>query len=193
MADWGRKPTLQGERVLLRPFAAGDEVAMGQLLDDPELLRLTGSVGSTEEAERGFAPDEAFTHWYATRNAATDRLDLAIVESSTGRLVGEVVLNERDEANRSCNLRILIGRVGRGRGLGTEAVALITAYGLDVLGLQRISLEVYAFNPRARHVYEKVGYVAESLIPDALTFDGMPIAAHVMAIESALTGDQRAP
>ncbi|MDZ5078760.1 GNAT family protein [Nesterenkonia sp. HG001] len=49
----------------------------------------------------------------------------------------------------------------RGRGLGTEATRFPVDYGLVALGLNRISLEVYDVNPRACHVYEKVGLVHE--------------------------------
>ena len=185
---WLHKPTLTGDRVILRPLGAADAEAMAAVLDDPELLRLTGSVTSTAEAEAGFTPDEAFHDWYATRPEQPDRLDLAIVERATGDLVGEIVLNERDASARACNLRILVGAAGRGRGLGTEAVRLLTAYGLDVLELHRISLEVHAFNARARHVYEKVGFVHEGTLRQALSFDGDWVDTHVMAI---LAGDPR--
>ncbi|HQF03897.1 MAG TPA: GNAT family protein [Phycicoccus sp.] len=191
MLDWSHKPTLMGERVLLRPFAAGDADAMAQVLDDPEVLRLTGSVTTSQQAAQGFTRDAAFDEWYATRHDASERLDLAVIDRATDRLVGEIVLNERqrdEEGALTCNLRILLGTEGRDRGLGTEAVALLTAYGLDVLALQRITLEVFAFNPRARHVYEKVGFVHEATEIDALIFDGQGIDAHVMAITRSPTG-----
>lgn len=50
------------------------------------------------------------------------------------------------------------------------------------MGLHRISLEVYAFNPRARHVYEKVGLVHEGTGWEALLFDGRWIDVHYMAV-----------
>jgi RimJ/RimL family protein N-acetyltransferase len=71
---------------------------------------------------------------------------------------------------------------GRGRGLGTEATRLIVGYGFDQLGLHRIELEVYAFNPRARRAYEKVGFVAEGVLRDALWWDGEWVDAVVMSM-----------
>ena len=42
--DFSVKPTLTGQRVVLRPFALGqDAPALRQMLSDPETLRLTGS------------------------------------------------------------------------------------------------------------------------------------------------------
>jgi RimJ/RimL family protein N-acetyltransferase len=59
---------------------------------------------------------------------------------------------------------------------------MITGYGFEVLGLHRIDLEVYSFNPRARHVYEKVGFVAEGVLRDALRWDGHWVDATVMSV-----------
>jgi hypothetical protein len=41
-----------------------------------------------------------------------------------------------------------------------------------MLGLHRISLDVFAFNPRVRRAYEKAGFVAEGVLRDALRWDG---------------------
>nr|WP_315501870.1 GNAT family protein [Actinomyces radicidentis] len=49
------------------------------------------------------------------------------------------------------------------------------------MGLHRISLEVYAFNPAARRAYEKAGFVAEGRLRDALLYDGEWVDAEVMA------------
>ena len=64
------------------------------------------------------------------------------------------------------------------------AVGLVTAYGIEVLGLHRITLEVFEFNPRARRVYEKVGYAVTGVRPGALVFDGVAVAAVDMAVDA---------
>lgn len=174
VADFSDKPVLTGGRVVLRSQDEGDFDAMRRAFDDPEVRRLTGSHGELE--------DERVREWLRTRQDQTDRLDLAIVDRSTGGCVGEAVLNEWDEPNRSCSFRILIGPDGRGRGLGTEATRLIVGYGFERLGLHRISLWVHAFNPRARRVYEKVGFVTEGVLRDALCWDGEWVDSTVMAI-----------
>ncbi|MFU8850345.1 GNAT family N-acetyltransferase [Micromonospora sp. SL1-18] len=161
-ADFSVKPTLTGDRVILRPFVDDDVAAFQVAIADPEVVRLTGSPpGEKFDLNRLRA-------WYGSRNSQTDRLDLAVVDKATGECVGEVVLNEWDGHNRSCNFRTLIGPAGRDRGLGTEAVRLIVGYGFEQLGLHRTSLEVFAFNPRARRVYEKVGFVAEGTLRQVL-------------------------
>ncbi len=100
--------------------------------------------------------------WYGTRHEQADRLDLAVVDRTVGACVGEAVLNEWDSGNRSCSFRIALAEAGQDRGLGTEALRLIVGYGFERLGLHRISLGVFAFNPRARRAYEKAGFAAET-------------------------------
>ena len=166
------KPTLVGARVTLRPFRDDDVAAMATAIADPEVRILTGSASSTAEAEADDGRFGDLATWYATRGAQEDRLDLAVEDRQSGRCVGEVVLNEWEPANAACNFRILIGPDGRGRGLGTEATTLLLRYAFEDLRLHRVSLGVYAFNPRARHVYEKAGFVVEGVDREALLFDG---------------------
>jgi len=45
-------------------------------------------------------------------------------------------------------------------------------HGFETLKLHRIELNVYDFNPRAQHVYEKIGFVKESIRRDVLLWEG---------------------
>jgi len=173
-AGLAAKPTLVGERVLLRPVAVEDVPGLREILDDPDARRLTGT-----HAE--FTDDE-LRRWYADRGRHADRLDLAVVERASDQYAGEAVLNDLDVANRSCSFRIALRPGFRGRGLGTEATELLLAHGFQTVGLHRISLEVYTVNPRARAVYERVGFRAEGVLRDALYWDGAYVDATVMSI-----------
>lgn len=173
--DFASKPTITGERVTLRPFVDADLACFRAAMADPEVARLTGSPPD--------GPDERqLRSWYGSRNAQTDRLDLAVVDNATGDCVGEVVLNDWDRHNASCNFRTLFVAAGRDRGLGTEATRLVVGYAFDTLGLHRVSLEVFAFNPRARRAYEKVGFVAEGVLRQVLRDTDGWVDATVMSI-----------
>jgi RimJ/RimL family protein N-acetyltransferase len=182
--DFSIKPTLTGERVVLRPFILDEDAeALREMLQDPEAIRLTGGGhGPGDIPEWDQAAEARFRDWYSTRNQQPDRLDLAVVNKATGRCVGEVVLNDWNDANRSCSFRALLGPGGRDRGLGTEAGRMIVGYGFERLGLHRISLEVYSFNPRARRVYDNIGFIAEGVLRETLRWDGGWIDATVMSI-----------
>jgi RimJ/RimL family protein N-acetyltransferase len=182
--DFASKPTLTGERVILRPYIDADLLALREAMADPDLLRLTGSIHDEGQALEPVSPEEEQLRldWFNTRNVADDRLDLAVVDKASGACVGEAVLNQWDPGNQSCNFRILIGPAGQNRGLGTEATRLIVGYGFEKLGLHRISLEVYAFNPRARRAYEKAGFRAEEVLRESLRYGDQWIDATMMSI-----------
>lgn len=176
------KPTLRGALVTLRPIQAEDADAIDAIIRaDDEIGRLTGAVHSSTEKPQGM-PMGRLREIYGAWAVADDRLVLAVIDNASGELVGEAVLNEWDEENESCNFRTFVGAAGRGRGLGTEASRLVIEHGLTTMGLHRISLEVYDFNPRARHVYEKLGFVHEGTGRDALLFDGERVDVHYMSI-----------
>ncbi|GFR39215.1 acetyltransferase [Insulibacter thermoxylanivorax] len=174
MTDLLHKPTIIGDRVILRPFEPGDIPYMEQCLRDPEVIRLTGSDEVYDS--------EVIVRWYSTRNEQADRLDLAIVDRSADVVVGEVVVNEHDPVKHSMNYRILIGPRGRNRGLGTEATLLIRDYMFQNTDLKQLTLSVFAFNPRAQRVYEKTGFVLESVEEGALEDDGKLIDSYNMVL-----------
>ncbi|WP_030196923.1 GNAT family N-acetyltransferase [Streptomyces sp. NRRL S-87] len=174
--DFRTKPTLTGEVVRLRPVTAEDVPALLPMFLDPEATRLTGSHGDDA------ADPERLRAWYGSRGDQDDRLDLAVVDRTSDRVVGEAVLNDWDADNESCGFRISLVPAALGRGLGTEATRLIVGHAFERLGLHRVSLEVYAFNPRARRAYEKVGFVAEGVLRHALLWEGERVDATVMSV-----------
>lgn len=177
--DFATKPTLVGGLVTLRPVDLADVPTLRTLMLDPEVGRLTGSVHTNGEQPEQWTLGE-LTTTYDGWMSATDRIAWVIVENSSGRVVGEAVLNHLDQDNLSCGFRIWISGVIN-RGLGTEAVWLSMAHAFAV-GLHRVELDVYDFNTRARHVYEKLGFVVEGTKRQALRFDDRWVDCWVMGL-----------
>jgi len=167
------KPLLTGKTVTLRPLTRLDAPAIHAGLEEPESKRLTGT-----HARHTLAEVEAH---YARAETAGDRCDYGIIAG--GALIGEAVLNGIDWPNKAASFRIVIWEAtGRDKGYGSEAAALLLRHGFEALGLNRIELEVYAFNPRARRVYEKLGFRLEGTRREALIWDGEPVDAHTMSL-----------
>lgn len=164
MINLAHKPVIEGEKIILRPFKTEDVPLLEKILTDKEVILLTGSDDNIDLA--------VTRQWYQTRNDQTDRLDLAIVDKETDRIVGEVVLNEYDEASHTMNFRILIGKEGRNRGFGSEATKLFCNYIFEHTDLNALTLSVFAFNPRAKHVYEKAGFEVTSVDKNELEHEG---------------------
>lgn len=173
------KPTLTGPTVTLRPITAADAPAMFEALADEESNRLTGT-------QQSFTLDQVEAHC-ARVAAAEDRFDFAITTADDPMYLGEAVVMDIDPDNRSAVFRISLASESLfGRGLGSAATAMIIDFALGELDLHRLELEVYAFNDRARHMYESLGFVEEGVRRDALWQDG---AFHDAVIMSILATD----
>lgn len=155
--------TLRTERLRLEPMGPEHLPVQWSALADPERMRLTGTHATfTEERVRTYL---------ASLAGSAERADWAIVRSSDEQYLGEVVLNDLDADNEAMNFRIALNGE-YGQGFGTEATRAVIGYGFDVVGLHRISLGVYTFNPRAVRAYEKSGFRREGLARHALRWDG---------------------
>lgn len=157
---------IEGRDILLRYAQESDLDEYFAFLQDPEMNRLTGS-------QSDFTSDEIAAWIKKISVVSSERVDFMILLKRTNELLGEVVLNEIDSCNRSANIRIGIQKnEHRGKGYGTEALIEMLRYGFNTLNLHRIHLGVYTFNPRAIHVYEKIGFKREGVERDSLYLDG---------------------
>lgn len=172
------KPTLTGEMVVLRPIRADDAPGMWQMVNDTEGRRMTGT---TEDLTRDQVDD-----WCADVAARPGRIDLAITTHASDEFLGEIVLNRIDQHSRNANLRLAIRPGHRGRGYGSEAISLVLAHGFGVppmgLGLHRISLDVLSINPRARMLYESLGFVVEGRLRESHRDGDFWVDSIVMAV-----------
>jgi RimJ/RimL family protein N-acetyltransferase len=176
------KKTLAGAAVRLEPLGPEHySPALLEGLDDPWVRKATATRATFTEAQ--------LREWGATRKDEHGRADWAIIRVEDGAYVGDCALNNLSPQDASANYRIaLVNSTQMGHGYGTEATRLVVDYALDVVGLHRVSLEVYAFNEPGRRTYAKSGFVEEGRLREALCWEGEWHDAIVMSI---LAGDPR--
>ncbi|GJM82041.1 N-acetyltransferase [Paenibacillus sp. HMSSN-139] len=152
---------LMGEKVYLRPMNVEDAEWYFHNLHEPEMRRWTGT-------KRHFTKE--FIAAYLERKGQDESsVLLAIVRRDEDRPIGDIALQDIDPSNRCCNIRIAINHTAdTGKGFGSEAMRLILDYGFGVLALHRIELNVFDYNERAMHVYEKLGFKREGVQREAL-------------------------
>ncbi|MCR5664172.1 MAG: GNAT family N-acetyltransferase [Oscillospiraceae bacterium] len=80
----------------------------------------------------------------------------SMLEKDGGAFVGNIELMDATESEAELGIAITADK--QNLGYGTEAVAAVTRYTLETLGLRRIFLKAYPDNLRAIRVYEKCGY-----------------------------------
>lgn len=145
-------PKLSGERVFLSPVAPEDaELWAGWLNDLAVSLPLGDEAYMTYGLER--AQQDA--------RETSQRQDhvFTIVEKDGGRAVGRCLLFAVNPVDRCAWIGIFIGECDcRGKGYGQEAMRLLLDFGFNLLNLHNIMLGVFAFNERAIHAYQRLGF-----------------------------------
>lgn len=75
--------------------------------------------------------------------------------------------------DRVAELALLIGdKECWGKGLGSEASALIISYAFDELHMHKVFLSVYEYNTRALSLYKKLGFVEEGVLREQIYHKG---------------------
>ena len=148
---------LIGRQVHLRRARAEDAEALARIFAVPEIARFTGPgllLPHTEEDLRREINDGA--------GPSPDRVGWHVVDREDGAVIGNTGLFGIDWRSRHCWFAITLGPPERlSRGLGTEAVRLVTRFGLRHLGMEKVCLGVFEGNERGRRAYEKAGYEVE--------------------------------
>ena len=89
------------------------------------------------------------------------------------RIIGEIGLDGIRWTHGDCFVGIGLGeREFWGKGYGTDAMRIILRYAFTELNLQRVTLDVFEYNPRGVRSYEKVGFVHEGRERGTLLRDG---------------------
>jgi len=117
-----------------------------------------------EEASNGF-------HAFSIRTLVNDEL------------VGGTDLDVVNWNGRNSFVGIFIGaRENWGKGYGTDAMNILLRYAFMELNLRRVSLGVFAYNPRAIRSYEKAGFQHEGRLRQALNHEGNRWDIHFMGV-----------
>jgi RimJ/RimL family protein N-acetyltransferase len=120
---------------------------------------------------------DGLRHWIGEdQGADAPRFDMygfGIRTLADDRLIGNLDLTIPDWSHRDGWIGIAIGeRADWNHGYGSEAMRLLLRFAFAELNLFRVTLSVFGYNPRAIHVYEKLGFVEEGRQRDRLRRDG---------------------
>lgn len=140
---------VEGPHVYLSPINPEDYELYTKWLNDPEISILLGNDNIIS-----LPGEKAFLG-----KMAEEPGNFAIVRNSDDQLLGNASLMSIDHRHSHATCGIFLGDQGNlGQGYGSEAMALLVAYGFDELNLRNIRLHAFSYNQRAIHAYEKVGF-----------------------------------
>jgi ribosomal-protein-alanine N-acetyltransferase len=152
--------------VKLRPWSLSDAEALVRLADDREIwLNLRGPFPHPVTIPTAEL-------WLADHvQAPTPRSSFAVIAG--GEVAGGVSLRQRQDEHRICaDLTFWVGRPFWGKGFGTAAVRIATAYAFDTLGLERVQAFVFDWNEASSRVLEHCGFTFEGRLRRYVLKDG---------------------
>jgi RimJ/RimL family protein N-acetyltransferase len=150
---------LETERLLIRPFEAGDFEAMRAIHGDPRVVQWLYSEART--------PDEVRT-LLERKIAGTalvadgDWLSAAATLQDDGRLVGDLAMQLVSEEHRCVEVGYIIDPAYAGRGFATEAARAFVRLAFDQFGMHRVIGRVEPRNTGSARVLEKLGMRCEA-------------------------------
>src|ERR671932_56496 len=143
---------IETSRLHLRPFSAADHDAIHAVYSDPEVMRYVG-----HGAHRTLADTTAALRSYADALAARGYAFVAVVERSTGAVIGDAGLHPLAGRGPDIELGYTLARSAWGRGYATELGRALLEYAFTRLDAPRVVAQVEPENTASRRVLEKLG------------------------------------
>ncbi|GAA2291919.1 GNAT family protein [Nonomuraea roseoviolacea subsp. roseoviolacea] len=150
---------LKGSKVALRARHEEDiPILHAELHDD--VVTASRAVG---RPWRPIAPDSKESQ-FVVDDTAQGRVAFSVVELDGGTLVGTATLWGIDDHNRSAHIGLGLLPSARGKGYGSNVVAVLCHYGFVVRGLRRLQIETLADNTAMLRSAERNGFVREGVL-----------------------------
>jgi len=130
-------------------------------MSDARAASLPSAKRAIEFFEKDLEEMSSAIHFFGVRALADDAL------------IGEMVLEIIDWAGRDAFIGLSIGaRSNWNRGYGTDMTNVLLRFAFTEVNLQRVTLSVFEYNPRAIRTYEKAGFRHEGRLRQFLNKEG---------------------
>jgi RimJ/RimL family protein N-acetyltransferase len=150
-----RRFMLAGEHVILRAFEREDAERCYRWMNDPNIVRTLKSrypIAFSNEIE-----------WLdrAMSEAGTER-HFAIERKDDRSHIGNASIHDIDWVSRTAWFGLFIGEpTAWNRGFGGDAIGTLVRFAFDEMNLDKLRINVFDYNDRAKHVLEGHGFVVE--------------------------------
>jgi RimJ/RimL family protein N-acetyltransferase len=155
----GSQPTLETERLILRPFDLSDAGEVQRLAGDRAIADTTLLI--PHPYEDGMA--EEWISGHAAKHDAGEAVNFAIVLREGEKLIGSIGLT-LEPLHKRAELGFWVGKPYWNRGYCTEAAHQILRHGFEELELNRIFAVFFPRNPASGRVLQKLGMRLEGCL-----------------------------
>lgn len=145
--------TLKGDRIGLRALEPEDIDFLYRLENDPEVWEISGTTTPYSRHVLRNYLENSHRDIYEIK-----QLRLCICDQED-QVLGLIDLFDFDPKNRRAGVGvIIIGEENRNKGLGAEAIGLITAYVFSVLDLRQLYANVMESNEASVRLFKRLGF-----------------------------------
>jgi RimJ/RimL family protein N-acetyltransferase len=131
--------------------------------DIPEIVAIAGDWEVASRLARMPHPYGEDNARFFLTTIVPAELTWAIVDRAAGTMIGVIGLAPSGHRESAIQIGYYIARDQWGRGVATEAASVVTAYGIGLVGRDRLIAQYFADNPASGRVLEKLGFVQLSL------------------------------
>ena len=167
LADLATLPSLDSERLHLRPIREDDLPDLYAVFADPDVMRYWSTPPMRDLAE-------ARAYLAAIEQQFTERTGFkwAITRHGNDRLIGTTSLFRLDGPHRTGEIGYALGSAHWGNGYAAEAVRRTCQFGFEHLGLRRIEADIDPRNHASIQVIEKAGFQREGVLRERYIYNG---------------------
>lgn len=162
-----KMPTLNTERLVLRPMRVSDAYDMYEYACRPDVTKYLlwsphDSIFLTKD----------YLAYIEKRYKSAEFYDWAITLADSGKMIGTVGFTKIDAPNRCGEIGYVLNPEHQGKGIATEAAKRVMDFGFEVLELHRIEAKFMRGNDASLRVMEKLGMTFEGYHADAMFVKG---------------------
>ena len=158
-------PPLSGPRLVLRPGVPADAATLHRIRTEASVARWWGRADPEDEIAAALGGEGE---------------EVLFVIDVDGDVAGSIQYVEENEPDyRHAGIDIYLSERLQGRGIGTEAIAVLAAYLIDECGHHRLTIDPAVANIGAIRSYERVGFRTVGIMrqyeraPDGTWHDGL--------------------
>ena len=155
-------PTLETERLLLRPLAATDLKHMQRYSVREDFYRYLPLAVPTANSVADYLDSLLASDAIANR----DEFQFAVEPKAVGHIVGSIRIRVRDAASAEADVGYGLDSQFGGRGFATEALQAVLRFGFEELGMHRIQATTDTRNERSWRLLERAGFRREGRMRD---------------------------
>jgi len=158
------QPSLQTERLRLRPFVAEDAEVLHALASEREIADTTQSIPHPYSLTAVKSWIVNLPRYFEMRSA----VHFAASLRDSRELVGCVLLRDLDRVNAAAEIEFWIGKSWWGQGYASEATREVVRFGFSELSLHRITARILARDEKSAHVLDNLAMQFEGILRQGL-------------------------